>query len=233
MLDYREALIVEKCRNELFPRLAKLTAKPEGSPASRISGNTGNTATEVPARAVRRSHAAKFTEGLLDEACILKELAVRVGQTVLDAGCGNGYMSKIFAEQVGRKGTVYAVDKDRCFIQALKEETGGTNLHAIEGDITRSGGLKAASVDIVYISTVIHVLSAAQLQSFIREVERLLKPGGFLAIVEIEKAETSFGPPLHLRYAPEELKSAVAMVPVNTVPVGGHFYMQLFRKEKM
>lgn len=232
ILDYREALVVEKCRNELFPGLAKLITKPERSPASRTRGNTVNTAKKVPARAVGRSHGPKFTEGLLDHRHILNALAIRAGQTVLDAGCGNGYMSKIFAKQVGPKGTVYAVDADRSFIQALKEETQGANLQVIEGDITRPGDLKAASVDSVYISTVIHVFSAARLQGFIREVKRLLKPGGLLAIVEIEKTETSFGPPLHLRYAPEELKKAVAMVPVKTVSVAEHFYMQLFRKEE-
>ena len=39
-------------------------------------------------------------QSLLDEEIILKELNVQLGQTVLDAGGGNGYMAKNFADLV-------------------------------------------------------------------------------------------------------------------------------------
>jgi hypothetical protein len=68
------------------------------------------------------------------------------------------------------------------------------------------------------------------MQGFLQEVKRLLKPGAMLAIVEIEKKKTPFGPPLELRYSPEELRETVPLVPVNTVKAGEHFYMQIFRK---
>ena len=69
------------------------------------------------------------------------------------------------------------------------------------------------------------------MKGFIRESKRLLKPDALLAIVEIEKKETPFGPPLKFRYSPEELKKIVPMVPVSTVPVGNHFYMQIFQNK--
>lgn len=50
-----------------------------------------------------------------------------------------------------------------------------------------------------------------------------------LAIVEIEKKETSFGPPLNIRISPEELKEIVSKAPLSTIQVGEHFYMQMFR----
>lgn len=68
------------------------------------------------------------------------------------------------------------------------------------------------------------------MQGFIAEVLRILKPGGRLAIVEIEKKETPFGPPLESRWSAEELKKIVPMDPVITVPVAKHFYLQVFRK---
>jgi hypothetical protein len=64
----------------------------------------------------------------------------------------------------------------------------------------------------------------------LQEVKRLLKLNAYLAIVEIEKKETPFGPPLNSRYSPEDLKNIVPFVPVNTVQVGEHFYMQIFKK---
>jgi hypothetical protein len=66
------------------------------------------------------------------------------------------------------------------------------------------------------------------MQGFIQETKRLLKPNALLAIVEIEKKETPFGPPLKMRYSPEELKKIIPMTPGNTIQVGEHFYMQLF-----
>ncbi|MBN1864169.1 MAG: hypothetical protein JW808_04650, partial [Victivallales bacterium] len=42
-------------------------------------------------------HRGKSSESLLDKAAILGALRIEPGQTVLDAGCGNGYMSKEFS----------------------------------------------------------------------------------------------------------------------------------------
>jgi ubiquinone/menaquinone biosynthesis C-methylase UbiE len=171
----------------------------------------------------------RFTEGLIDSKLVLKALEIKAGQTILDAGCGNGYMAKLFSQQVDRSGKVYALDLNPHFIEILKNEVKGTNIETIEGDITKPIMLKASSIDIIYLSTVFHVFSQPQRQGFLQEVKRLLKLKAFLAIVEIEKKETPFGPPLNLRYSPEELKKTVPLIPVNTVQVGEHFYMQIFR----
>lgn len=177
-------------------------------------------------------HRGKFTEGLLNSEVILKALNIKAGQTLVDAGCGNGYMSKIFSNEISQSGKVYALDPDNYFIEILKNNTNGTNIEAIEGDITTQTKIKESSVDIIYISTVIHGFSQEQMRGFIEESKRLLKYSALLGIVEIEKKETPFGPPLKIRYSPEELKKTVPMVPENTVKVGQHFYMQIFRNRE-
>jgi len=177
-------------------------------------------------------HKGKFTEGLLSSEMILKALSIQAGQIMLDAGCGNGYMSKRFADAVTRSGKVYALDPDKDAIAVLKKETHGTNIEAIEGDITKQTPLKPSSIDIIYISAVIHGFSKKQMQGFVVEAKRLLKPDSTLAIVEIEKKETPFGPPMELRYSPEELKEAVSLFPVRTVKAGEHFYMQIFKNRE-
>ncbi|MEZ4549422.1 MAG: hypothetical protein R2874_02815 [Desulfobacterales bacterium] len=55
---------------------------------------------------------AKFTQGLLDNKRILDALAIHPGQLILDAGCGTGYMAKLFAAKTGLSGKVWAMDKD-------------------------------------------------------------------------------------------------------------------------
>jgi ubiquinone/menaquinone biosynthesis C-methylase UbiE len=177
------------------------------------------------------SHRGKFTEGLLDNDLILQALDVQAGQTILDAGCGNGYMSKLFSAKVTASGSVVAMDPDQQFLAVLARETKGTNIVTLAGDITKPTTLRPSSIDLLYISTVIHGFSKNLLQGFFRESKRLLKPNSILAIVEIEKKETPFGPPLSSRYSPEELKEIVPMVPVRTLTVGDHFYLQLFRTD--
>ena len=178
----------------------------------------------------RHQHRGKSTEGFLDKERMVNALNIQPGQTILDAGCGNGYMSKAFSSKVTPSGKVYALDPNRNSIEVLKNETQGTNIETIEGDVTRRTQLNDSSVDLIYLSTVFHGFSKQQVQAFLEQVKRLLKPNGVLAIVEIEKKETPFGPPLNIRFSPEELKDIIPMAPLNTIRLGEHFYMQMFRK---
>ena len=79
----------------------------------------------------------KFSEGLLNDEKILANLDICVGQTILDAGCGNGYMAKKFSALVGNTGKIYALDSDRGSIANLKREVEKTNIEAFVGDITK------------------------------------------------------------------------------------------------
>ncbi len=179
----------------------------------------------------KHNHRGKSTEDRLDKELILNALNIQAGQTVLDAGCGNGYMSKVFSNAVTQSGKVYSLDPDKYVIDALKKEILGTNIEAMEGDITTQTPFEPASVDLIYVSAVIHGFSKEQMQNFLQEVKRLLKPTALLAIVEIEKKETPFGPPLKIRFSPDELKDIIPLAPMNTIPVGEHFYMQIFENK--
>lgn len=166
----------------------------------------------------------------MDKQIILRHLGVRAGQAILDAGCGSGYMSKAFSERLGESGRVYALDPDAAAIARLREEARGTNILPMVGDITTTTPFPEASMDLVYLSAVFHGFSAEQITGFDAEVNRLLRPWGRLAIVEMVKRCTPFGPPLRIRVSPSELKRAVNLPPLATVEVGDHFYMQLFEK---
>jgi ubiquinone/menaquinone biosynthesis C-methylase UbiE len=181
----------------------------------------------------KHHHRGKSSERLLNKELILKALNIQAGQTILDAGCGNGYMSKVFSKEVTHLGKVYALDPDPESIEVLRKETQGTNIEAIEGDITKPTEFNQSSMDLIYLSTVFHGFSKQQMQDFLGEAKRLLKPNAILVIVEIEKKETPFGPPLEIRYSPEELKGNVPLAPLKTIQVGEHFYMQIFRNKEL
>ena len=177
-------------------------------------------------------HRGKSSESLINKEVILKELDISPGQTILDAGCGNGYMAKEFSRLVKDSGKVYALDPDDHAIEVLAGETKGTNIITIVGDITKTTALENASIDLLYLGTVLHGFSRSQVDGFQTEVKRLLKPNGILAIVEIKKEPTPFGPPLEIRFSPQELKEIFSLSAKKTVEIGQFFYMQTFEKKE-
>ena len=172
----------------------------------------------------------KFSEGLLDDETILKKLKINLGQTILDAGCGNGYMAKKFSVLVGNAGKIYALDPDKESINKLRKEAEKTNIEALVGDITKTTEIKECSIDLVYLSTVFHIFSDTQIVGFEKEIKRILKPRAKLAIVNIKKENTPFGPPLEMRSSPEELRQKLSLTPRELIEVSEHFYMQIFVK---
>ena len=177
-------------------------------------------------------HRGRSSESLLDKKIILKELDFFPGQTILDAGCGNGYMSKEFAALVNPGGKVYAIDPDEDAMETLQAQTKGSNIIPQVGDITKTIELKDSTLDLIYVSTVLHGFSRSQMDSFQKEAKRLLKPKGILAIVEINKEPTPFGPPLDIRFSPQELQEIITLAPKKTLEVGQFFYMQTFEKKE-
>ena len=176
-------------------------------------------------------HRWNSSENLLNKATILKKLNIRSGQTIVDAGCGNGYMAGAFYKALNGIGRIYALDQSPEAIESLREETIGTNIFPSTTDITQPMPIQESSVDLIYLSNVFHIFSKDQIQGFNKEVSRLLKPGGQLAIVELKKQPTPIGPPLNIRFAPKELERAIDLKPVGWADVGPYHYMHIFRRK--
>lgn len=196
-------------------------------------------ANECGREAARTGHAAqdhhhrgKSSENLLDRSAVLDALKILPGQIIVDAGCGNGYMSKAFSAAMGDTGIVYALDPDEEALVVLRNETEGRNIQVIMGDVTVATPLPAASVDLVYIANVLHGFTPAQLRGFCNEIVRILKPHGRLAVVEIDKRDTPFGPPLALRFSPDDLRQCIPLVPSTLSRAGEYLYMQTFENSR-
>lgn len=120
---------------------------------------------------------------------IVKSLKLQKGQAVADVGAGTGLFSRIFAEQVGPGGKVYAVDISPSFVKYIGERVkkdGQTNMKPILGT-QDSPLLEAESVDLIFACATYHHFEKPEI--ILASFNKSLKPGGRLVVIDFEMKE--------------------------------------------
>ena len=119
---------------------------------------------------------------------MLKQIGIRKGQTVLDFGCGYGIYTIPVAKIVGKRGRLYALDKDKKALDTLMQKAMSACLINIERMET-SGELEIKladeTVDVVLLFDVFHSFYFPQpgdRRRLLDEINRVIKPSGFLSI---------------------------------------------------
>ena len=120
---------------------------------------------------------------------ILDVLGLKEGDVVADIGSGPGYYTFKFAEMVGERGRVYAVDTNRQhidYVTGLVKKLGVKNVEAVVPAST--GMLLPRKADMAYLCSLYHNIYALDTDeergTFINSIKRNLKPDGVLVIVD-------------------------------------------------
>ena len=123
---------------------------------------------------------------------ITRAVGLRPGDAVADIGAGTGLFTLLFAEQVGSKGTVYAVDIGPVFLKYIAEQAKKRGHEQIIKTVLNSQDsteLPAGSIDVAFICDTYHHFEHPD--KMLASVHRALRPGGRLVIIDFDLRKDS------------------------------------------
>ncbi len=120
---------------------------------------------------------------------VVAAVGLKPGQAVADVGAGTGLYTRLFAAEVGDKGTVYAVDISEKFLEHIakvNKEAKVTNVttvlckpHSVE--------LKPGSVDVAFICDTYHHFEFPA--RTMASLHAALKPGGRVVLIDFRRVK--------------------------------------------
>lgn len=140
---------------------------------------------------------------ILPSGRVVELLALQGVETVVDYGAGSGVLTLPVAESLPG-GVVYAVDESREMFERLEERLSGTSLSNVYPKLIENNHTNLAnnSVDRVLMVNVLHEVIG---EGALAEIHRLLKPNGFLLVIDWRSdVKREMGPPADVSLTPEE-----------------------------
>ncbi len=126
---------------------------------------------------------------------VVAALGLQPGMCVADLGAGTGYFMPYLSAAVGETGSVLAMDPEPNLVAYLRqraEQSRAANVVPILGSFDNPR-LPLAAVDVVLIADTFHHIDARL--EYLRRLQRVLKRGGRVAIVDWRKEPLPEGPP--------------------------------------
>ena len=116
---------------------------------------------------------------------VINKLTVRKGSTVLDLGCGTGYLTKVLSERVGPEGKVVAVDPDGERLKIAREKYSASNIEYIQAD---DKTFPPGQYDVIFSNIVIHWIHDKE--ALFKHVYESLQPGGHFVFTTYDGTPT-------------------------------------------
>lgn len=121
----------------------------------------------------------------------LQHAALQSGERLLDVGCGTGLLTRHAAEMVGPVGDAVGIDPAAKMIRVARTKAAqSANRAEFKVAAIERLPFPAENFDVVLSSLMLHHLPAEVKRVGLREVYRVLKPGGRLLAVDLDRPET-------------------------------------------
>ena len=158
-------------------------------------------------------------------------------RTCADIGCGIGFYTLPIAEQWRNSRKVIAVDRSTPALEELDKRVDNLELGNVQILQTVSDRIpiEDASVDLVNLGNVYHEVKGRL--NFLKEIYRILKPGGTVLIIDWDPEEDlGIGPPVGDRIPKDQLLQNLEFAGFNNVKdhfvFVGHYALTAKRPEK-
>jgi ubiquinone/menaquinone biosynthesis C-methylase UbiE len=176
------------------------------------------------------------SEGFLNPDITVGLFGVKPDMRVADFGCGAGHITILIAQKIGPDGKITALDIMEDKLESVRERGKASGLENIDTvranlEVIGSSGLANASQDMVILATIL--FQSTKKAEILKEVSRVLKPGGKVALVEWKKGAGGFGPPDELRTSESDMLNMFKEVGfINNTPlnVGKFHYGFIFTR---
>lgn len=136
-----------------------------------------------------------------DFRAIVGRLPLAGSETVIDAGCGDGFFTELLSERLPR-GQAIGLDTSAAYLHAaegrLKERIAAARVRLVDGDVNELP-FDDASIDAIWSGH--SMQSYPQIPHVLAEFRRVLRPGGLLAVLETDNIHSimlSWPPDLEL-----------------------------------
>ncbi len=134
---------------------------------------------------------------------VIAALNLRREEVIADIGAGTGYFSRRFARHAA---SVFAVDIEPKLLDvAAKDALPNLRTVIAAADNPR---LPDASVDTIFFCNVLHHIEGRP--AYYAKLDRALKPGGRVVIVDFYKRKLPVGPPVEMKLSETQVESELA-----------------------
>jgi ubiquinone/menaquinone biosynthesis C-methylase UbiE len=150
---------------------------------------------------------------------LLARVKLAPGASALDLGCGQGGVIDLLSELVGESGRVVGLDLDHACVASARaqvQQRGLSNVEVLQADASDTG-LPSAAFDLAHMRALLVDTIAPGL--VIVEIARLVKPGGWIAILEPDGELDVHHPPHLDRYAARRLPHLLAAAGMEKIVV--------------
>jgi ubiquinone/menaquinone biosynthesis C-methylase UbiE len=123
---------------------------------------------------------------------IVEAIGLRPGLTVADVGAGPGLFTWLFAEQVGTKGKVYAVEIAPAFIKYVNDQAKQRALGKVVQTVLsnqETTNLAAGSIDVAFVCATYHHFEHPK--RILSSIHQALRAGGKLVVIDFDLRKDS------------------------------------------
>ncbi len=136
---------------------------------------------------------------------VIQMLGLKPDEAIADIGAGTGYFARRFAMHAGK---VYAVDIDPKLLDILKQSAPVEKMAAANNLVTILAApddprLPDSSVDTIFFCDVVHHIENRV--PYYAKLNRALRPGGRIVVVDFFKKPLPVGPPPEMKLSEAEV----------------------------